>query len=191
MQHPAKQAAALLGAVFLFLCGFGWYLSMGMWAFSLEEGFSYLAEDEAYEAVYSAENGPFSLTFALDDPKALVGETLFSSKESTITVSQVDNITGTSCRIWFQAVGTLAGDGGTLLSACLPQDDKKIPLLFSSLQTNDQERYTAYLSNYDTALGDRGNQFAVTVLQSRTEEATAEAVTLTFANLQKVTFSRV
>lgn len=188
MQHPATRAAALLGAVLLCLCGFGWYLSMGVWAFSLDEGFRHLAESEAYEAVYTTEDGPFSLTLDWGDPRDLVGQDLCRTKEGTITVSRVDNITETTCRVWFQAVGTLARDGGTLLSACLPQNDKKDPLLFSSLQTSDPEGCTAYLSNYDTALRDRGNQFAVTLLLA--DDAAPEAVTLTFANLQKVTFSQ-
>lgn len=190
MQTPSARVAALLGAALLFLCGFGWYLSTGVWTFSMHEGFRYFAENEAYEAVYSTEDGPFSLTFDFAAPADLVGRDLCRTKESTITVSQVDNITETSCRIWFRAEGSLAGDGGILLSACLPQDDKKDPLLFSSLQTSDQEAYTSYLSNYDTALGDRGNQFAVTVLQTQTEGTPPETLTLTFANLQKVTFSQ-
>ena len=187
------RAAALFGALLLFLCGFGWYLSMGLWNFPTRAGFQYLAEDAGFQAVYATEPGPHALSFDFTDPKELEGQSLYRSSRGSITVTRVDNITDTTCRIWFRADGSLGRGGGTLVSACLPQwENTQAAPLLSSLLTEPQIPYHAYLSNYDGDLGERGNQFAVTVFRDQAEDRqeTPAEVCLIFPELQKVTFTQ-
>ncbi len=185
------RAAALFGALLLFLCGFGWYLSMGLWNFPTREGFQHLAEDDDFQAVYAMEPGPYTLTFDFTDPKRLEGETLYRSSLGSILVTRVDNITDTSCRIWFRADGSLGRSGGCLVSACLPQLEKNSgSTLLSALLAEPQEVYTAYFSNYDGNLREHGNHFAVTIFRAQTADDAPTEVSLVFNELHRVTFEK-
>lgn len=186
------RAAAFFGALLLFLCGFGWYLSMGLWNFPTQAGFQYLAEDTAFQAVYATEPGPHVLSFDFTDPKQLEGQSLYRSSHGSITVTRVDNITDTTCRIWFRADGNLGRSGGVLVSACLPQLGKTVgPPLLSPMLAEPQEVYDAYFSNYDAGLRAQGNHFAVTVSCPQAPTGSQPEVSLVFSNLQMVTFEKV
>lgn len=185
------RAAALFGALLLFLCGFGWYLSMGLWNFPTRAGFQYLAEDAGFQAVYATEPGPHALSFDFTDPKRLEGQSLYRSSRGSITVTRVDNITDTTCRIWFRADGSLGRSGGVLVSACLPQLGKNGgSTLLSSLLAEPQEIYHAYCSNYDADLREQGNHFAVTVFCEQAPSESQSEVSLVFSDLQMVTFEK-
>ncbi|MDO4516712.1 MAG: hypothetical protein Q4C76_06225 [Bacillota bacterium] len=193
MHDDLTRAGALFGSLLLFILGFGWYLSMGLWNFPTQAGFQAFTQEAGFQALYETEPGPHTLTFPFSDPKTLEGRSLYRGSGGSIIVTRVDNITDTTCRIWFRADGSLGRGGGTLVSACLPQwgESQAAPLL-SSLLTEPQIPYHAYLSNYDGDLGERGNQFAVTVFRDQAEdhqEAPAE-VCLIFPELQKVTFTQ-
>lgn len=185
------RAAALFGALLLFLCGFGWYLSMGLWNFPTQAGFQYLAEDAGFQAVYATEPGPHALSFDFTDPKRLEGQSLYRSSRGSITVTRVDNITDTTCRIWFRADGSLGRSCGVLVSACLPQLGKNGgSTLLSSLLAEPQEIYHAYFSNYDADLREQGNHFAVTVFCEQAPSESQSEVSLVFSDLQMVTFEK-
>lgn len=190
MTHPMTRAAALFGSLLLFFCGFGWYLSMGLWNFPTHSGFQYLAEDSSFQALYSTVPGPHTLSFDFTAPEKLEGQSLYHSSSGAITVTRVDNVTDTACRIWFRADGNLNRSGGEMVSACLPQLGKtKASTLLSSLLAEPQEAYHAYFSNYDADLGTQGNQFAVTVFCEQTPSQQQE-VSLVFGDLQMVTFEK-
>lgn len=193
MRDDLTRAAALFGALLLFILGFGWYLSMGLWNLPTQAGFQAFTQEAGFQALYETEPGPHTLTFAFSDPKALEGRSLYRGSGGSITVTRVDNITDTTCRIWFRADGSLGRGRGTLISACLPQwENPQAAPLLSSLLAEPQPLYHAYLSNYDRDLGERGNQFAVTVFrdQSEDQQAAPAEVSLIFPELQKVIFTR-